>query len=454
MPGLLNIFNLGSLGNNVDKNPVQLEDGELTKSQNAIHDPTGSMGGIRKRPGLLKVNSSAVSGSVFGITNVPLSPITTRTFLIGVDQDTTTSRQWFTSTDAMGTLAGATSPGACARPDDAISYIGTHVLTNRATQGESFFLYPGDYTRGNPQPVRLWDGTVDRELFQIPLSATAMANEPTNYAGSQGAILNMLLEWPKLYVVSHDFSSGAAPHYSRVLEYDFETGALQQIGQGCSNATGDLGATVGGPHIFTCVAIHQGFLYAGVGPVITGEGSTASGVYRIRPGVDTTWTYDFDNSSAGEERPMCMASYKGKLYVGMQDLNTASQRVMVRDYAGAYTSTVTQGTLVGSAWVDMKVFGDNLYVTSYDSNTTSSQSRIHKYTGSAWSVVKTIDSATSTPRIGVAMVVQNSRLYVLGVSTDRNGLVSHTADGTTWTDQSTTIATSADVTSVFGVLTD
>jgi hypothetical protein len=40
--GKLNCYNLGSLGVNVDKNPVQLEDGELTKAQNAIHDPTGS----------------------------------------------------------------------------------------------------------------------------------------------------------------------------------------------------------------------------------------------------------------------------------------------------------------------------------------------------------------------------------------------------------------------------
>ena len=454
MSGLLNIFNLGSHGVNVDKNPVQLEDGELTKSQNAIHDPTGSMGGIRKRPGLVKVNSSAVSGSVFGITNVPLAPITTRRFLIGVDQDTTTAYQWFTSTDAMGTLSTTTSPAACARPDDTSPYIGTHILSNRGIQGDAFFLYPGDYTRGNPQPIRLWDGTVDRELFQIPLNPSAMSNEPTNYATSVGAVLNMLLAWPKLYIVSHDFTLGAAPHYSRILEYNFETGALLQIGQGTSVATGDISASDGGSGIFTCCAFHQGYLYAGVGPAISGETCAASGVYRIRPGVDTVWTYDLNTASAGQERPMCMASYKGKLYVGFQDFNTATQRVLVRDYAGAYTSSTTQGTLTGSAFVDMKVFGDNLYVTSLDENGASSQTRIHKYTGSAWSIAKTIDSATSTPRVGVAMVEHNSRLYVLGINSSRNGIVTHTADGSSWTDQSTTIATSTNVVSIFGVLTD
>jgi hypothetical protein len=264
----------------------------------------------------------------------------------------------------------------------------------------------------------------------------------------------MLLDWPKLYVVSHDFTNGASPHYSRILEYDFETGALQQIGQGTSIATGDISASDGGSGIFTCVALHQGYLYAGVGPAISGETCAAAGVYRIRPGVDNSWTYDLDTSAAIQERPMCMASYKGKLYVGFQDFNTASQRVLVRDYAGAYTSTTTQGTLTGSAFVDMKVFGDNLYVTSLDENGASSQTRIHKYTGSAWSIAKTIDSATATPRVGVAMVEHNGRLFVLGINSSRNGIVTHTADGTTWVDQSTTIATSTNVVSIFGVLTD
>jgi hypothetical protein len=453
MAGLLNVFGLGSLGVNKDKNPINLEDGELTKAQNAIHDPTGSMGGIRKRPGLTKVNSSAVSGSVFNIVNVPIAPITTRRFLIAVDQDVETSYQWITSVDEFGNTTTATTPAAAADASDTSAHLGTNILSNRGTQGDGFILYPGRYTRGEPQPVRIYDGTVDRELFKIPINAVANANEPGNYAASSGAILHMLLVDQKLYIASHDFTNGAAPHYSRVLEYDFETGAVKQIGQACGSAADEIGT---GALTFFCLAYHQGFLYAGVGQVTAGESSVESGVYRIRPGIDSTWTYDFDNSGAGdadEERPVCMASYKGKLYVGMSDLNTASQRIMVRDYAGAYTSSTTQGTLTGSAWTDMLVFGDNLYACSYDSNTTSSQTRIHKFDGSSWSVVHTIDSATSSPRKGVAMVVHNGRLYVLAINTSREAMVAHTSDGTTWTEMTTNL-TAGNVLSVFGVLTD
>lgn len=443
----------GWAGVNTTKSPIQLEHGELIKAQNAFRDTSGEHGSLHKRPGLVKVNANALSGSVFGFVDVPLNLITTRRFLIGIDQGVTTTYQWITSTDAFATTATATSPGACARPNGAGSNVFRTVIADRGTQLNDLFLYPGDYTRGDPVPIRIYDGTVDQELLQIPISTIALANEgATNYAISNGAILQLLIEGSKLYIVSHDFSLGAAPHYSRLLEYDFETGTLQQIGEGCSIAAGEIGTAVGGPHTFTCCAFHQGYLYAGVGPVLTGEGSTAAGVYRIRPGVDTSWVYDFDNSAQGEEVPTCMASYKGKLYVGMTDFNSTTCRVMVRDYAGAYTSSTTQGTTDNSAWTDMKVFGDNLYACSYDDNGASSQTRIHKFDGTTWSVVKTIDSGTNNPRMGVAMAVHNSRLYVLAVSPTQNGLVTHTADGTTWTDQATNMS-GTNLTSIFGVLT-
>jgi hypothetical protein len=172
--------------------------------------------------------------------------------------------------------------------------------------------------------------------------------------------------------------------------------------------------------------------------------------------VDSTWTYDFDNSGAGdndEERPMSMASYKGKLYVGMMDLNTASQRVMVRSADGSYASSTTQGTATGSAWVKLLVFGDNLYATSLDENGASSQTRIHKFDGSSWSVVKTIDSATATPRIGVELLVHNSQLFCLAINSSNDGLVTFSSNGTSWTDQTTNLG-GDDIVSIFGVLTD
>lgn len=461
MSGSLNLYNLGSLGVNVDKNAVQLEDGELSKAQNAIHDPTGSMGGIRKRPGLLKVNSGAVSGSVFGICNVPISPITTRRFLIGVDQDTTTAYQWITSTDAFGSTSTTTTPAACSRPAGALAFFGSDVLTNRGTQSDGLFIYPGDYTRGNPQPIRVYDGTVDREWFQIPLNAEALSdNGAASYALRTGGIPAMLLVYPKLYIATIDFvQPGGALHYSRVMEYDIESGVLQQVGQACSGWTGNVGAgnsggaTGGNDLYFTSLAYHQGYLYAGVSPRSGGASSAEGGVYRIRPGVDIVWTYDYDNSATGEEQPMCMASYKGLLYVGMVDQNTATSHVRVRSAAGAYSSSTSMGSAVGSGWTDMKVFGDNLYACAFDNNGASSITTIRKFDGSSWSTVKTISTGTNIPFVGVSMIVHNGVLYVLAINTTQDATVLWSSDGTTWS-STTSNLTNDNLVSIFGVLTD
>ena len=464
MAGKLNVYNLGSLGVNVDKNPVQLEDGELTKAQNAIHDPTGSMGGVRKRPGLTKINSSAVSGSVFGVINVPLAPITVRKFLIGIDQAVTASYQWVSSVDEFGTTTTATTPAACARPADAFNaFNAVEILTNRGCQSETLFLYPGDYTRGNPQPIRAYDSSVDLELFKVPLNPKTISDQGlADYALRDGCIPNMKLVDNKLYFASMDWVKQATGAYSRVFEYDFDTGVLTQIGQQCSGWDGDVAAasTAGttGPasQAFRCVEFHQGYLYAGVGGIDDGTNSTGAGVYRIRPGIEDTWVYDFDNSGAADtdlESPVCMASYKGKLYVGMHDRNTATARVMVRGADGSYTQSTTAGTGNGSAWVDMIVFGDNLYACHLDNNGASSISTIRKFDGTTWSTVKTIDTGTASPRCGVSMAIHNSRLYVLAINSLKNGVVTHTADGTTWTDQTSNL-TSANLVSIFGVVTD
>lgn len=458
------MYGLGSLGVNVDKNPIQLEDGELTKAQNTIHDPTGSMGGIRKRPGLTKVNASALTGSVFGIINVPIAPITVRKFLIGLDQDVTSSAQWISSVDEFGNTTTATSPAACARPAEAfLGFNSVNILTNRGCQTETLFLYPGDYTRGAPQPIRAFDTSVDLELFTVPLNPKTISDQGlSDYALRVGCIPNMKLVGNKLYFVSIDWVKAGTGAYSRVFEYDFDSGSLAQIGQMCSGWDNDVcassvaGTTGPASQAFRCIEFHQGYLYAGVGHVDDGTNSTGSGVYRIRPGIETEWTYDFDNSGAADadlEAAVCMASYKGKLYVGMHDRNSTTARVMVRGSDGSYSQSTTAGNGNGSVWADMLVFGDNLYACHLDNNGASSITTIRKFDGSSWSTVKTIDSATATPRCGVAMAVHNGRLYVLCINSAQDGLVTHTADGSSWTDQTSNL-TNNDLVSIFGVVTD
>lgn len=449
----------GWQGVNTTKNPIQLDDNELSKAQNAFRDSAGEHGALRKRPGLTKINSVALSGEILGFINVPLNPVTVRRFLIGAEQTATApAYTWFTSTDEFGTVTTATTPGAVPKRDVSsgawFGTIGTSML-NRGAQTERLFIYPGDHLVGAMWPIRVYDGTVDRELFVIPPNPTALANLGTLYkpttppAASAYAsqIPQMLIVGQKLYIVINDFMKPVVARFSRIMEYDFETRGIRQIGQGSGSASGEIGD---GAVQFRSLAYFQGYLYAGVGSTTTGYNSTDAGIWKIQPDTESTWVRELDLSSGTVgETPLCMAEYNGQLYAGLQDYDSATQRLLVRATDGTWSQSTSMGTAVGSGWLCLKVFQDNLYATSFDEAGATDVTRIHKFDGSSWSVVKTIES-DGNARMGVEMVVHNNRLYVLATRDTEIGLMTHTSDGSSWTD--VTSGLTADVTSVFGVI--
>jgi len=67
----LNVRNMGLRGVNVDNNPLDLEDNQLTQSQNAVTDPASGASTLSKRQGLIGFNTSDVTGSVLGGSPVP-----------------------------------------------------------------------------------------------------------------------------------------------------------------------------------------------------------------------------------------------------------------------------------------------------------------------------------------------------------------------------------------------
>lgn len=71
----LKIYKLGSMGVNVDVDPIAIEDQELRLAQNAIRDPLGNDSGLRKRPGLTASNSNVASGDILGGIGVPLADL-------------------------------------------------------------------------------------------------------------------------------------------------------------------------------------------------------------------------------------------------------------------------------------------------------------------------------------------------------------------------------------------
>lgn len=62
----------GVKGVNVDKNPLELDQSELTKGQNCVSDPSSGRASLRKRPGLIAFTTSLMAGVVLGGIGVPL----------------------------------------------------------------------------------------------------------------------------------------------------------------------------------------------------------------------------------------------------------------------------------------------------------------------------------------------------------------------------------------------
>ena len=72
MSTILKITNLGSMGVNVDSDPLSLEDQELRLAQNAIRDPIGNDSGLTKRPGFVVFNTNSSAGATLGGIGLPV----------------------------------------------------------------------------------------------------------------------------------------------------------------------------------------------------------------------------------------------------------------------------------------------------------------------------------------------------------------------------------------------
>jgi hypothetical protein len=447
MGGVLNVFGLGSLGVNTDKNDINLEDGELRKAQNAIHDPAGSMGGIRKRRGLTKVNSIAAAGAIRGAVGVPITKPSTRRFLAG--QWTGTTGAWNTSTDAWatgGTGSGPDSYDAAADPRTPEKV--TTNLANSSTRQFAFggrpgvvyknkFYYAGnDYTQGTTAPtVRVWDGTIDFVLTTIPY------NPDIGSTTAAAAILCMIVAEDQIYISTYDGGSYAVNGVKgRVFQMDPHTGALTQMGARFP--------TDGARSIYA-IAWHNKQLWTAT---FTGGISATQKVYRMRPGIDTGWTQD--TASMGANGPVTeMMSFQGQLYLGAMADVGGNVLMRVRSTAGVYTTSKTVldneggGTPVMASFGEwhhfgaMAVFKSNLYAVYYNrvgTGTTGDQYvRVYKYTGSAWSVVHApaANHADAVPY--QTALIHDGFLYFLSSpsingSTGANRILK-TADGTTWT---------------------
>ena len=434
MAGKINIFNLGSLGVNVDKSALHLEDGELSKAQNAIRDGIGQDGAIRKRPGLVKY-SADVTGSVLGGIGVPLALLTGGT----VTRTTYWARQtrgaslgatqgWYSSTNGFTSTATIISAGTPANPrtdqltDGSTPYsaLGTG-MPGAAVVFQNRLYYASTYTIGTDRPpIRVFDGTVDWELTRVPHNGTLTTNET--------AIFSMLLVGSKIYLTTKDGTSGdGANRTGRVFALDPSSGALTQIGK--------QWATTYQPY---CLAWHMGRLWAGSMDVSGGVANLGYVSY-IRPGIDTDWTQDRILAQGTSGGCSFLYSFQGQLFAGNWTGTQTSARVEVRDSVGAWTASLTVATGAQSMFMNAVEFSGALYVTLFDQ--TGSVSTVRKFDGSTWSIVLTAGLSKPLPQIWVDAGV----IYAGGGGDNIAINLFTSTDGSSWTDRSANLPTATEI---------
>lgn len=448
----LNIFGTSAGGVNVDKNPIELEDGELTKAQNCI-SAIASDGSIQKREGLVKYNSVTAAGAIMGAIGVPLQNTTPIGSLMVATWNTSgspTDPQTWNSTADAGTNwvltggpnafdanASVRSPANLWSPASTFSdqFDQSRMFTGRpgVTYKNRLYYASNNYTPGTTDPpLRMWDGVTDYWIADIPPSRTASAK--------CYAVLNMIVGGSKIYMTVYDGGSYAANGIKvRVLSLDPENGVIQLVGERFETSK-----------VPFALAWHDGALWT---RTWTGGISTTGLTYTIRPEFDTAWTLDETNGTS--DNPDFMLSFQGQLYMAMVTDATSPAHIDVRSPLGVFSvAKAVSGADVSPTFIGygtanhfgaMAEFKGNLYAAYYNPADGSSNriARIYKFDGTTWTVPYTpaLNASTAVPYHNA--LVTNGKLYF--VSSAYNGVAASaylnkvivTSDGVTWTDIST-----------------
>ncbi len=430
MGGSISVYNLGKLGVNVDKSPAHLDDGELTKSQNAIRDPLGLDGGLRKRPGLVEFNGVAAGGSILGgigvpigLTNVELGAGSfgglVRTIYWGkmaTSNNLGATSGWWTSIDVFASAAGTISAGSPANPRAAQT---TPMDTNpislmtgmpgaAVVVKNKLYYAANSYTSGSQAcTIRIWDGTTDKEFCRLP-------NRP--YAGHSIVTINSMLSANgTIYVSAMTATDSSTPIGGFVYDVDPFTAEVRQLGPEFTST-----------YVPYALCWHQNRLW--MGTLYRQDTSQKGRVYRINPDVETTWT--LDRTQANGRGVGILISYGGQLFAGAWGGNTND--VEVRSTLGVWSSSLSVASGAGSYFTSAVVFSGNLYVAHWV--TSGSILTIRKFNGTAWSTPYTNSGGTHAAPCSTAIVVGSNLLFGGGGENIRAILLTST-DGASYTDR-------------------
>ncbi len=334
MGGKLNVYNLGELGVNVTKSPIHHADGEMLSCQNAEFNAESGVGGIRKRAGLQRLNSSVLAGTVKGVIGVPMQGPGKRQIYAQRP-----GSPWFrVSTDGgttWGDAAFNSSPQSVG-----ILFSDYPMLRSALISGRFFYTIRDTDTSGC---VMGFDGSLEYQLYR-------------SLAGNN---VRMLCSHSGLII----FADG-----NRVFSMDPTTGATTQVAADfASNQE---------PY---CGVSFLGRIWIGIATLTESFGK----IYSAALG-DTAWT--LERQAAANHRYASMAVYRGELYAGTSVIAAGTAAIVEkRTVGGTWSTSRTGGQVIRNAYDGLVVADDKLYAAYHDGNGSVTFCAIEVYNGAAWS---------------------------------------------------------------------
>lgn len=408
MPHEITDYLIGERGVQLVPSPIHTPDGGILVAQNVEFVRDQGIGGIGTRAGLAKLTGQTVlGGSILQLANVPLAYPGEFDLMVGLNAGETNT--WDKSTD--GTTYTGLASATLGRPtgiDKSPTGLGGGAISSgqRCASYKGLFYYPSDnyVVDTTAPPLNVFNGTLSYEQFSVPANPTS--------TGVCKWISDLLIYNGLIYLAVYDPSGVAPDHKGRVLAYDPSVGTLYEVGNRFGNGSGEN--TGGFPF---CLAAYGGYLWAGTYGI---SGNNLGKVYKIRVGVDETWTLD-TTGTLHNGYYMSLCGYKGNLYMATDADSSGTAIIQKRTSTGTVTTSLSAPASNVSYFTGLIEFNGNLYAAHYKS--ASSTCLIKKFDNTTWTTDLDVTATYASKTPGLPFIFR-SNLYwpFLGSETGASNL--------------------------------